>query len=576
LGVPPERIPTSLDAQVALYRTLLAGKRILVVLDNARDAAQVRPLLPGAAGCMTVVTSRNQLTPLLAAEGAHLLNLDLLSREEAHRLLRGRLGSQRVTAELEATETIITRCAGLPLALAIVAAHATARPHTSMEALADELTDARASLDTLNAGDPATDLRAVLSWSYQALTPEAARLFRLIGLHPGPDITAPAAASLAAVPLPLARRLLAQLVAANLLTEHRAGRYTFHDLLRAYAAEQAQTVETDRERHAATHRLLDHYLHTAHAANPLLNPARDPIAIATPQPGVAPEERADHRQAQAWFSLERPTLLAAIAHAAAAGFDTQTWQLAWALWTFLDRQGHWYDWIKTGHAAATAAARLADRAVEANAHRTLARAYTYLGRPEDAQAQLRRALDLTAQIGDQVGRAHTHLNMGGLCDQLGRFREALDHARQALNLYRAASYRRGQALALNSIGWYHAKLGDHQQTITYCQQAQNLAYELGDRDAQAATWDSLGYAHHHLGRHTQAFTCYRHALDLFRDLGDRYYEATTLTHLGDNSHAIGDVAAAKAAWNQALTILTELNHSDAARLRSKLDDEPPK
>jgi tetratricopeptide (TPR) repeat protein len=577
LGVPVERIPADADAQAALYRSELAGRRMLVVLDNARDTAQVRPLLPGAPTCLVLVTSRNQLSGLVAADAAHPITLDLFTPGEAHQLLARRLGPDRLAAEPEAVEEIITCCARLPLALAIVAARAATQSHLPLHTLASELRGAGARLDTLTTDDPATEVRAVFSWSYHALTAEAARLFRLLGLQPGPDISVAAAASLAALSLSRARALLVDLAEAHLIVEPAPGRYTLHDLLRAYATEQANATDTDHERHAATYRMLDHYLHTAHTAARLLGPHRDPLTLTPPQPGSTPEHPADHQQALAWFAAEHPVLLAAVNHAAATGFDTHTWQLAWTLTDFLNRRGHWHDWAATQQAAVTAAGQLADPAVQAGAYRLLALSYIRLGRLDDAHTQLRHAIDLCRQAGDLAGQAHTHLNLGEVRERQGRHREALDHARQALELYRATGHQRGQAMALSDLGWSHALLGEHQQALTCCQEALTLHQELDDRHGQAATWDSLGYAHHHLGQHTQAIACYQQALDLFRDLGNRYHEAATLTHLGDTHHAIGDPAAARDAWQQALAILDQLDHPDAEQVRAKLAalDTPP-
>ncbi|HZM84698.1 MAG TPA: DUF4062 domain-containing protein, partial [Candidatus Limnocylindrales bacterium] len=438
LGVPPERIPPELDAQAALYRTQLVGRRMLIVLDNAHDSVQVRPLLPGAATCLVLVTSRNQLSGLVAADGAHPITLDLLTEVEAHELLTRRLGADRVAAEPDAVAEIIAACARLPLALAIVAARAATEPHLPLHGLAGGLRDSGTSwrLDALGTDDPATDVRAVFSWSYQALTPSAARLFRLLGLHPGPDTSAAAAASLVALSLPEARGLLGELTRANLLMEQVPGRYSFHDLLRAYATEQAHHLDPDQQRHAATHRILDHYLHTAYTAARLLNPTRDPITLIPAQPGVIREHPSDHQQALDWFTVEHPVLLAAVNHAAATGFDTHTWQLAWTLTDFLYRRGQWHDWAATEQAAVAAAGRLADPPVQASAHNRIADVYARLGRLDDADTQLRHALDLHAQAGDLVGQARTHLGLGYLWERRGRPAEALHHNQQALDLFR--------------------------------------------------------------------------------------------------------------------------------------------
>jgi tetratricopeptide (TPR) repeat protein len=570
LGVPPERIPVELDALAALYRSQLAGRRVLVVLDNACDTAQVRPLLPGAPGCLVVVTSRNQLTSLIAHDGAHPITLDLLTDEEARLLLAQRLGADRVAAEPAAVGEIITRCAHLPLALALVAARAVIRPNAGLRVLAEELRDTQLRWQALTGDDPASDVQAVLSWSYQALTPAAARLFRLFGLHPGPEVSAAAAASLAGLPPSAGRPVLAELTRASLLVEHAVGRHAFHDLLRAYATDLARRIDTDQDHRTATVRVLDHYLHTAYTAALLLYPGREPITLAPPAPGATLEQLGDHQQALDWFTVERPVLLAAVDQAAATGFDTHTWQLTWALEIFLDWRGHWHDWAAVGRVAVAAAERLADPTAQAHAHHSLALAYTRLGRLEDAYTHLSRALDLATRAGDQTGQVRTHINLGYLWGRWGNYPRALDHARQALTLRQATGHLHGQAQGLNNVGWCHARLGDHHQALTACQQALTLFQDLGDRAGQAHAWDSIGYAHHHLGNHTDALTSYHHALTLHRDVGDRYNEATTLTNLGDTHHTTGNHHAAHDAWHQALTILDDLNHPDADQLRTKL------
>jgi tetratricopeptide (TPR) repeat protein len=576
LAVPPKRIPADPGAQADLYRTMLADRRMLVVLDNARDANQVRPLLPGAPGCLVLITSRNRLTSLVAAEGAHALPLDLLTRTEARELLARRLGAARVAAEPREVDEIITAGARLPLALAIVAANAATTPTQSLAVLADQLRDSQARLDVLSTGDdaPATDVRAVFSWSYQALAGDTARLFRLIGLHPGPDISTPAAASLAALSVDRVRPLLNQLAGANLLNEHGPDRYALHDLLRAYAADLARSTDPDDDCRAATGRMLDYYLHTAFAAARLMNPTRDPIAVSPPRPGVCEEHPTDFDGALAWFTTERPVLLAVIDHAAPS-FDTHVWQLAWALDSFLNWQGHWVDRVATQRAAVAAAGRQADPAVQALTHRGLAQAHAQSGRVNDAHTHLLNALDLYGVAGDLAGQAHTHHGLAWVHDAQGRRGDAFDHSLKALDLFRAAGHRRGQAHALNAIGWDHAHLGRYQEALDACQQALALHEELSDRSGQASTWDSLGYAHHHLGHHSQAIACYHRAVDLYRDLGDRYYEADTLTHLGDAQHTGGDPAAARDTYRHALTILEQLDHPSAADVQAKLQALEP-
>ncbi|GIJ57697.1 AfsR/SARP family transcriptional regulator [Virgisporangium aurantiacum] len=569
-AVPPDRVPAGLEAQIGLYRSLLAGMRVLILLDNARDAEQVRPLLPGAPGCLAVVTSRNRLTGLVASEGAHPLMLDLLSRDEARELLARRLGRARVAAEPAAVDEIVTRCARLPLALAVVAAQAAERPATSLSTLAGGLRDAHGRLDALAEHDPGTDVRAVFSWSYRTLRPSTARLFRFLGLHPGPDVAAPAAASLVGVPVAEITDALAELNRAHLVVADAAGRHTMHDLLRAYAAELSATHDTDEERTAALGRVLDHYLLTSLGADKLLFPHRDRITPAPPRDAVAIVDLTDSAAAKSWFAAERATLLAAIRHAAATGFDTHAWQLSWSLDTYLHWRGHWQHQADNHRVGLAAANRAADPAGQAHAHRHLARAYGVLGRHSSALAHYRHALDLYGQLGDAARQAHTHVGFGIVFERQGRRDDALGHAEEALRLYRAAGHRVGQANALNNLGWCHAQLGNHERALAYCEQALALQREMGDRDGEAATWDSLGFANHRLDRFEDAVRCYRHALDLRRDLGDRYYEAATLVRLGDTHAAADGHDAARDAWRDALDILDDLHHGDADQVRAKL------
>ncbi|MEW2574436.1 BTAD domain-containing putative transcriptional regulator [Streptomyces sp. NPDC047070] len=571
LGVPPARIPNGLEAQAGLYRSLLAGRRVLVVLDNARDAEQVRPLLPGAPGCLALVTSRNRLTGLAATEGAHLLSVDLLTPGQARDLLAGRLGPHRTAAEPSAVNEIVTRCAGLPLALAIVAARAADQLHLPLAGLAGELREAGTRLNALDGGDPATRIRAVFSWSYRALSPDAARLLRLLGLHPGPDTALPGVAALAGLPPARTSTLVTELTRGNLLTEHTPGRYALHDLLRIYATELVTTHDSDATRRAATHRMLDHYLHTAHAADALLTPRRRvPISLAPAQLGAAPEELRDRREALDWFTAENPVALAAIEQAP-AGFETHTWQLATAVATSLNRQGRWPALAAAHTTALNAAQRANDKTGQANSHHGLALVQTRLDHLADARAHYELAMDLFKELDDHNGQARIHKHLGRLSSDRGDYREALGHAHQAFTHYKAAHNMLGQAIALDDIDRYHVRLGDHRQTaLSYGRQALALVEEIGDINGQAYTWSSLSYIHHHLGQYGQAIDSHRQAIDLYRKTDDRYHEATSLTDLGDTHHAAADPTAALYAWTQALAITDEISLPGTAPLRAKI------
>jgi DNA-binding SARP family transcriptional activator len=574
LGIPDGRIPPDPESWESLYRSSLAGKRMLIVLDNARDAAQVRPLLPGGPGCLVLVTSRNQLAGLVAAEGAHLLTVDLLSQPDARALVARRLDRVRVRNEPQAVSELIELCARLPIAVSIAVARAAARPAVPLACLVAELRDMPSRLDVLDAGDAASSVRTVFSWSYQNLSDTAARMFRLLSMHAGPDITILAAASLAGLPRDQARRAVGELTGSHLLAEHAHGRFTFHDLLRAYAADQARTCDADAGRRAALHRLLDHYLHSSQAISRLIDPTLTTISLTAPQPGTLPEAPGDYEQAWAWAETEHQVLLAAAHQAAATRFETHAWQMLHALEPFFFRRGRWHEFTTAARTALDAAMRAADMAGQAHMHRLLGRGYALLGSFEEAQIHLSQAVEGFRELGNPADEARAHLNMGVALRWQGRYNDALSQAEQALGLYRAAGHPAGQAGALNNIGTYHTYLGDYQEALACCQQALTGFGELGNRHGTAHALDSLGSAYHCLGQNAQAITCYQQSLDAFRDYGDRLSQAETLTHLGDTHHATGNPQAAHRTWQAALNILSELDHPDASLVHAKLSEPP--
>jgi DNA-binding SARP family transcriptional activator len=570
LGVPGPDIPPGRDQRAARYRSLLAGRQMLIVLDNASQAEQVRPLLPGTPGCAVLVTSRDALAGLVARDGAARLDLDLLPLDEAVALLTELIGEPAL-ADPDATAELARQCARLPLALRVAAELAAARPRVPLADLVADLSDQQRRLDLLNAAeDPRTAVRAVFSWSYQQLSEQAARMFRLLGIHPGPDISVPAAASLAATAEADARRLLRELARAHLVAEHVSGRYALHDLLRVYAAEQASHTDSDTQRHEATGRMLDHYLHTTARAALLQDPAKEPVVLAPPRPGTAAGQPGDQRQALTWFETERRVLLATVTLAAASGFDSHAWQLPWAMSPFLHARGHWQEHAATQRTAVAAATRLGDTAALAVCSRLLASACSYLGDHDQARGHYASSLAFYQRLGDRLGEAKVQHHLGGLAGRQGRHADALGHVEQALRLYQASGDKANEAVALNNLGWCHGLLGDYQQARAFCRQALTVSAEAGNRKTQGNAWDSLGYAEHHLGNLAEAAACYQRALSLNRESGDRFNEAVTLTHLGDTRHAAGELAQAREAWQQALAILEDLQHPDAGQVRTKL------
>jgi tetratricopeptide (TPR) repeat protein len=568
--IPVSRIPATPQGQIALYRSVLAGRRVLVVLDNARDAAQVRPLLPGAPGCLAVITSRNQLPGLVAAEGARPIRLDLPTMDESRALMTSRIGRTRAAAETAAIDDIIRLCARLPLALVIAAARAATHHESPLAVLAKELQQSHGSLAAFSGPDSMTDVPAVFSLSYRALTGAAAQLFRLLGVHPGPDISVAAAASLAGIPPPALRPLLAELAGAHLITESSPGRYALHDLLRAYAHEQAQIHDAGKDRGDAVRRILDHYLHTAYAAAELMYRGPKLLTLTPPQRGVVPETLADHGQALAWLGAEDRVLVSVLQQAAGSGLHDFAWKLGWTVGYFFNLRGRLPEAVQVQQIALASAERLADPHAQASCHRSLGDAFTKLRSGAQASVHLRQAVDLAEQMGDHNSQAHAHLLFAILLEQQHRQPEALRHAQAAFDLYAISGESWGQARSLINIGWLNVQIGDHRQAIAQGERALELTRGLADRFGEAATWDTIGYAHFHLGNLRQAVGCYEAALGLLTDLGHRYHEATVLDHLGDADHSMGNQARARDAWQRALRILDDIDHADAPRVRAKL------
>ncbi len=566
LSVPPQQIPADLDRQTKLYRSLVAGRRMLIVLDNARNPDQVQPLLPDSPNCLVLITSRSQLAGHAGLAGQSIV-LDLLTEDESRLLLANRLGFDRVTAEPGAINRIIARAARLPLALAIVAARAS-DSGASLSVLAADL-DRQRGLGAFTAGDPHTDMRAVFSWSYAAVSPAAARLFRLLGTHPGADLAVAAAASLAGTSVEEAARLLDELARARLLHETVPGRFAFHDLLRTYAAELA---EGDTELVSGMRRLLDHYLQTAFRAAMRLNPHRDPITLPAPGRAVTVVDLPTLDDARAWYENEYHALLGAIQYAARHGFDAQAWQLSWTLVTFLHWSGSWQELVATHLTALAAVRRIGDKTAEAQTHRGLAGAYHRLDRHDETRTHLVAALDLFTDTGDRLGQANTQHLLALSFDRQREYENAIHYDLTAVEGFAATGQRSSQARALSAVGWYCVQLGRHAEALAYCQQSLELLQELGDRLGEAATWDSLGYTHHRLGQYCEAVTCYERSVALIHEVGDRPNEANALDHLGDAHRSAGDVPAARDAWIRAVTILDALGLPEVVEVRAKLEE----
>jgi DNA-binding SARP family transcriptional activator/tetratricopeptide (TPR) repeat protein len=594
LQVASGKIPVTTQAQAGLYRTLLAEKNMLIVLDNAGDEQQVRPLLPGGPGCLVIITSRNPLAGLSTADGAETVSLGLLSEPEARELLARRLGAGRLAAEPVAVTELLTLCARLPLALAIAAARAATHPDVPLAAVAAELRDPGGRLDALDTGEAATSMRAVLSWSFRGLGAAAARMFRLLGLHPGPDVTIPAAASLAGVTTERSCELVHELARAGLLSERTAQRFAFHDLLRAYAAEQARTHGGEQEQRAALTGLLDYYLAAASAAMDAVYPADKPQRPCPSAPAVPVPELPTAASGQAWLNAERAGLIAMTGYAAVNGWPGHAIRLAATVFQYLDTSGYLPDARAISASALWAARQTGDLAQEAESLRNLgytdlqksdyqqaaknlvsalalyqemgdrggqARALRSLGivdwlrgRPPQAISQFRRALAIFRETGDRIDECPTLNNLGQVLKLQGHYSQAASYHRRALAISREVGNRRSEANALNNLGMTLCRQGRYRQAHDQIGQALAIYRDLGSPMGEAATLDNLGHLYHEQARYEEAAGYHRQALATFREMGDVSNEALALIGLGDALSRLGLPEQARGRHDNALTL----------------------
>ncbi|TDP97975.1 ATP-binding protein [Labedaea rhizosphaerae] len=632
LGKPADKLPARLDARVALYRGELSRKRVLVVLDNARDVAQIRPLLPAGSASMAVVTSRSQLRGLSIRDGAHRITLRGLPDEDAATVLGRFVGAQRVAADPSAVTALVHRCAGLPLALAIVGDRAAREASESLDHFVADLAADR-PLDALD-GDPAdpySNIRDVCAWSYDALDPATARVFRLLALHPGHDFDLASAAVLAgATP-----ESLDLLVSVHLLAQPTPGRWEFHDLLREFAAEQAST---DEERDAAVARLLEHFREHAEAA------------VHQRWPGLVPAPSrpvfADEEQATAWLATEHANLIASSVWAARNGHPEHAARMADVLWRHLDVGGHYHDGRllhESAAAAATGAAKArtlrylgtvcdrlgehqralrhyqesldvavscADDAAERGAHNNLGIAHWRTGAYETAEHHLQRAIALARRMGDRIDEARILGNLGlvraelgdlatareyqeqalaaaraigddvvegnaldelgGIYRQLGMHEQALHHHEQALAKYRATGNHDGERDALYNIGEVYRDLARHAEALDHHERALRMARAMGARDGEAQALNGLAETRFDMGQPDEAARLHTEAEHLAEELGAPAERARAHTGIGDALTRLGNPAAARDHWEQALRLYTELDSPRADTVRDRL------
>ena len=561
-------VPGDTDEAAALYRSMLADKQLIVVLDNAADPGQVRPLLPGSPGCLVLVTSRSRLPGLVARDGAQPVVAGPLTGAEGAALLRKILGVSRVQSDPGAAAAIMERCARLPLALRIAAERAAHRPQLALAALAGELAAEQRRLDALTiAEDADTSVRSVFSWSYRKLAPDAARMFRLLGLHPGPDIGRPAATALAGCTMADTARLLGALADAHLLSEADADRYRFHDLLRAYAAERAAADEPLVSRTAALQRVLTWYLHTTDAADRLLTPMRAHVPL--DQTAVKPLELADYDSALAWCEAEYPNLMAAVQAAAEAGEDAIAWKLAVALTCYLEICRPWAAWVAVAQTALKAAERAGDPRGEAWLLNQLGHPYSVLGRFDDALDCLQRALHIRRETGDRRAEGSTLNNIGMIYGELGRFEDSIRYFQNSLDIAVETADQRIQSIALLNLGETHQNLAKPDGAATFYQRALLIARDNDDPMVQAIALTGLGETFLALQRAAAGRDHLKAAITAWQRVGDRKNEAETQVKLGDLLSSIGEEQSAHEQWRAAGAIFEELGDPQAHELRRR-------
>ena len=572
LGVPGANVPSDLDDLTGLYRSLLSDRRVLVVLDNASSAEQVRPLLPGGTGCLVIVTSRDDLAGLVARDGATRLRLDLFTPDESVALLRTLLRPAIAEPEVTAVERLAELCARLPLALRIAADRVASQAERGIDGVVAELA-AASPLDSLaTGGDPYTAVRTVFSWSYRALGSDAAAMFRMLGLVPGADWDAHVAAALTARPLDEAKRLLDALSTAHLIERRRADRFQMHDLLRAYAIESVESGEPEPARRAAVTRLLDYYLATAASAMDIAFPheshrrPRVTVDEATPVPPLRTAG-----EALAWLDRECGNVIAAATHAAQHGRPAHTAALAATMHGYLyivSRPGD----ALTMHGHALAAVRaMGDRAAEVVVLNNLSSSCASLDRHAEAIAHAELALSLARELADQAGEANALVSLGKTYWMDGCYPDALAAYQQALAKFRRCGDQAGELATLNNIGDTYLEQGDYPQAAKHYRQAIALCPVIGDRRGEATALANLGLVFERWGRYDDAFQNLQLALTISREIGQRLREAHTLDDLSRIYLHWREFDHAAAHARQALAIFGEVG-SNTNGLICTLDD----
>ncbi|HEV2451517.1 MAG TPA: BTAD domain-containing putative transcriptional regulator [Streptosporangiaceae bacterium] len=574
LGVPGNQIPVGEDERAALYRTRLTGRRVLILLDDAADAAQVRPLLPGSASCVVLVTARRWLPDLGASR---LIDLDVLDDEDARTLFTSIVGAGRADSDQAATKEVLAACAGLPLAIRIAGARLAARTSWSVRTLASRLASQQRRLDELKAGDLA--IRATFEVSFASLPPQVAdgvigavRAFRLLGLWQGPMIGLPAAAALSGQPDEHVAGALEQLVDVHLLESPAPEIYRLHDLLRVYAAERCQAEEPEEAQQDAVRRILTWYLHTTEAAARIISPNHARVSLSEPGPMIRPLTFDTLEAALDWCDAERANLVAATRQAAASGQHDLAWRLPTTGMSYFYRRGHWADWIATHQIGLDSARKTGDRLGEAWMLNNLGMAHGYR-RMTEAVDYFTQALAIYRKIGDQRAEARVMNNLAHSYLLVRRFDEVLEVSGSALAINRQAQHRYGEGVSLGLLGEAYRGLDRPSDAVHHFEQAIVIFRELGDKHAEADSLSDLGEAYLSLGQVEDAVVCLGDSLAIWHTIDDRHGRARTLRLLSHAWQSGGDPEKSRAALTEALALFEELgDDAQAGQVRARLQE----
>ncbi|MEU6866040.1 DUF6879 family protein [Streptomyces sp. NPDC046876] len=600
LGVPAGAVPADTDAAAALYRSMLADHRVLVVLDNAASVAQVRPLLPGSPGSLVVVTSRGRLSGLAVRDGAERITLGVLPEAEAVQLLRSVTAGYRAEDDEEKLLALARLCARLPLALRIAAERAASHPHMELDELIGDLRDESALWDALSTGDEqdAEAVRSVFAWSYRALAVDAARMFRLLGMHPGPEFGPGAVAALAGVGARRGRQLLDVLVGAHLLEQTAPERFEFHDLLRAYAMDQSRLEETAAGRAAALERVLDWYLHTADAARKWISPTSRPPELGAPAEGVEPLSFGDYDRAVDWAEREHANLGAAVRAAEKAGLDRHAWHLAALFRSAQAPSAPVGDWVAAGEIGLRAVRRLGEQEGEAALLESLGFAYRRLNRLTDsmdlhreslrirqalgarrgeasalnalglvllqrrqldeAEERFEQVIEISRELGEEHGEAVAWGNLATVHLEAGRLAEAERGIGLALGVHRRRGSKRSAGNVLQLQSTLHLERGEVTRAREVAQEAMDIAWELRDAVLEGYWLLALGAAQHAQEELAQALESYQRSAVIQRRLGDRSREARAWQGAGSVYRSLGRRAEAAGFHRRAAAVHREL------------------